>query len=105
MSITLDLPDELVARLTRLSAQTSMSVEELVTQGIQAQLSHAVEGTPDVDRAALEKLMRYAGCIDSGNPNSGDTPIDTQPSRLADFIGKAKGGFTSAAAADEFLAR
>jgi hypothetical protein len=32
-------------------------------------------------------------------------PDDTPPSRLSDFIGKARGGFTSAAEADEFINR
>ena len=72
MSITLDLSDELVVRLKRLSEQTGRSVAELVTQGMEARLSHAAEVTPEVERAALEKLMRYAGCIDSGDPNSSD---------------------------------
>ncbi len=74
MSITLDLSDELVVRIKRLSEQTGRSVEELVAQGMEARLSHAAAETPDVERAALEKLMRYAGCIDSGDPNSGDNP-------------------------------
>ena len=34
-----------------------------------------------------------------------DSSNDAAPPRLADFIGKARGGFASAAEADEFIGR
>lgn len=72
MSITLDLPDELVEQLKRLSETTGATIEEIVRQGVQAQFVRPTANAGGSERRDIDRLLNYAGCMDSGIPNSGD---------------------------------
>ena len=72
MSITLDLSEELVAELKRLSEITGKTAEEIVRRGIEMQVAQTNTDIPNAKRAGLADLMQFAGCIDSGSANSAD---------------------------------
>jgi len=72
MSITLNLPAELVEQLKRLSDLTGETKEEIVSRGIQREIARLPSSAMSRGRQDLSQLLQYAGSIDSGDAGSGD---------------------------------
>jgi hypothetical protein len=72
MSITLNLPAELVEQLKRISNLTGESEEAIISRGIQREIARLPSSAISKRGLDLSQLLQYAGSIDTTDPASGD---------------------------------
>jgi hypothetical protein len=84
-TIALELPEELYEVFQRQAASTGRTADELAAEWMARNGPKARRRADDPARiAALERLRRHAGAVDSGHPRSADnTAIDAHLAREA----------------------
>jgi len=72
-TLAVEIPDQLYEAFEHMAARRGRSVEaiarELLTKTAPRRLP---KSTPKRRRAGLARLMRFAGCVSSGDPHSAD---------------------------------
>jgi hypothetical protein len=72
-TVTLEVPDEVFAVLQQEAIRTGRPLPELVSEWVVRMAPTPRPNlTEEERRAARQRLLRHAGAVDSGDPNSGD---------------------------------
>lgn len=72
-TLTFEVSDELFAALQQIAAKTGTTPGSLALQWLALYArAHRQELSDEERHAARERLMRYAGAVDSGDPRSAD---------------------------------
>ncbi len=74
-TMTLELPDEVYAEIMRAAQESRLPPTEVVAARVAAGFQprkRREDLTPEEYEAALSRLTRHAGAVNSGDPNSAD---------------------------------
>ncbi|MFO0899675.1 MAG: hypothetical protein U0836_19780 [Pirellulales bacterium] len=72
-TITYEIPDEVYATLEQVSRESGRDLRDVAVDWLaSARPVRLPDLTEDERLRQMAILMQYAGCVNSGNPNSGD---------------------------------
>jgi hypothetical protein len=68
----LEIPDDVYEELTRTAKSTGKPIAELIRERVREHQEPSDRATLNEKQAGLQRLMQFAGAIDSGDPHSAD---------------------------------